>query len=157
MDYEEVDGLKEPAKRHRGLRVASAAGLALGLAAGGAAVAGATTGGSNGPSSQPAGQRPSGGMPPMGGSPPAAVGTVTSVSTSSFTIKTKDGTAVIVDVSGSTTYRDPGVSSPSLANVTVGETVAAFGTETSNTVTATSVAIGEPGGPGGPGGARPAE
>jgi hypothetical protein len=56
-----------------------------------------------------------------------------------------------------------------LTNVTVGETVAAFGTKTSNTVAATSVAIGEPGGPGGrgspgghpgpggPGGPPPAE
>ncbi len=77
---------------------------------------------------------------------------MTSVGASSFTIKAKDGSTVTVDVSGSTTYRDPSVSSPTLANVTVGETVAAFGTETSNTVTATSVAIGEPGGPGGPGG-----
>jgi hypothetical protein len=77
---------------------------------------------------------------------------VTSVGPSSFTIKTKDGTAVTVDVTSSTTYRDRGVSSPTLANVTVGETVAAFGTETSNTVSATSVAIGGPGGPGGHGG-----
>jgi hypothetical protein len=96
-------------------------------------------------------------MPPNGGTPPAAIGTVTTVGASSFTIKTKDGTTVTVDVSGSTTYRDRGVSSPTLANVTVGENVAAFGTETSNTVTATSVAIGGPGGPdghGGPGGHR---
>jgi hypothetical protein len=41
------------------------------------------------------------------------------------------------------------VTSPTLANVTVGETVAAFGTEASGTVTATSVDIGTPGG--GPG------
>ena len=48
------------------------------------------------------------------------------------------------------------MTTPTLANVTVGETVAAFGTETANTVTATSVAIGEPGGPGGHGGSPPA-
>jgi hypothetical protein len=77
---------------------------------------------------------------------------VATVGTSSFTIKTKDGTTVTVDVTSSTTYRDRGVASPTLANVTVGETVAAFGTETANTVAATSVAIGEPGGPGGHGG-----
>ena len=93
-----------------------------------------------------------------GGSPPAAVGTVATVGTDSFTIKTKDGTTVTVDVSSSTTYRDRDVTSPTLANVTVGEMVAAFGTKTANTVTATSVAIGEPGGPGvhgGPGGRGP--
>ena len=156
MSNDEIDGLEAPVKRHKGLRVASAAGLALGLAAGGAAVAGATTGGTGGPQSQSTGARPAGGMPPKGGSPPAAVGTVTTVGTSSFTIKTKDGSTVTVDVSGSTTYRDRGVSSPTLANVTVGETVAAFGTETSNTVTATSVAIGAPGGPGDHGGSPPA-
>jgi hypothetical protein len=164
-------------KRHRALRVASAAGLALGLAAGGAAVAGATTRGSSGTHSQPSGHRAGGKMPPgghgrPGGSPPAAVGTVATVGTTSFTIKAKDGTIVTVDVSGTTMYRDQGVSSPTLANVTVGETVAAFGTETANTVTATSVAIGEPGGhdghggpggrggpggPGAPGGSPPAE
>jgi hypothetical protein len=70
---------------------------------------------------------------------------------------------VTVDVTSSTTYNDQGVTSPTLANVTVGETVAAFGTEASGTVTATSVDIGTPGGgpgrfggagtrPGGPGG-----
>ncbi|HWE69663.1 MAG TPA: hypothetical protein VG205_04840, partial [Acidimicrobiales bacterium] len=52
----------------------------------------------------------------------------------------------------STTYRDREVTSPTLANVTAGEMVAAFGTDTSNTVTATSVEIGAPGGPGGHGG-----
>ncbi len=58
-----------------------------------------------------------------------------------------------VDVSSSTTYHDPAVSSPSFANVTAGAHVAVFGTETSGTVTATSVAIGGPpaGGPGGSG------
>jgi hypothetical protein len=39
---------------------------------------------------------------------------------------------------------DQGVTSPSIANVTVGEHVAVFGTDTSNTVTATSVGIGNP-------------
>ena len=139
-------------RRRRAVRVASVAGLALGLAAGGSAVAGATTSGSSGSQPPSAGQRPTRGTPPNGGSPPAAVGTVATVGPSSFTIKTHDGTTVTVDLSGSTTYRDRGVTTPTLANVTVGETVAAFGTETANTVTATSVAIGQPGGPGGHGG-----
>ncbi len=146
-------------RRRRAVRVASVAGLALGLAAGGSAVAGATTSGSSGANSTSTGQPPTGGMPPNGGSPPAVVGTVATVGSNSFTVKAKDGSTVTVDVSSSTTYRDRDVTSPTLANVTVGEMVAAFGTETSNTVTATSVDIGGPGGPGGhggPGGSPPA-
>jgi uncharacterized protein (UPF0261 family) len=81
------------------------------------------------------------------------VGTVKSVGDGTFTITSQGGTTVTVDVGSSTTYRDPGVTSPTIANVTVGEHVAVFGTDTSNTVTATSVAIGTPpsGGMGGPG------
>ena len=64
-----------------------------------------------------------------------------------------------VDVGSTTTYFDPGVSSPTLADVKVGEHVAVFGTESRGTVTATQVAIGNPpdgkGGPGGTGGGRP--
>jgi hypothetical protein len=83
------------------------------------------------------------------------VGTVKSVGDGTFAITTQDGTVVTVNVSGSTTYMDQGVTSPSIANVTVGEHVAVFGTDTSNTVTATGVAIGNPptGGKGGPIGA----
>jgi hypothetical protein len=92
---------------------------------------------------------PGGGPGRFGGSPPAAFGTVATVGTDDFTLTTKSGTTVTVDVTSSTTYNDQGVTSPTLANVTVGETVAAFGTEASGTVTATSVDIGTPGG--GPG------
>ncbi len=89
-----------------------------------------------------------------GGSPPAAMGTVASVGADTFTLTTQDKTTVTVNVGSTTTYRDPSVTSPTLANVTVGEHVAVFGTDTSNVVTATSVAIGDPpsGGKGGPGG-----
>jgi hypothetical protein len=88
----------------------------------------------------------------MGGTPPAAAGTVKSVGTDIFTLTTHSGTVVTVDVSSSTTYVDPKVTSASLSNVTVGEQVAVVGTDTSNTVTATKVLIGAPGGPGGQGG-----
>jgi hypothetical protein len=90
-----------------------------------------------------------------GGTPPAAVGTVKSVGDGTFTITAQDGTSVTVNVSSATTYMDQGVTSASIANVTVGEHVAVFGTDTSNTVAATSVAIGDPpaGGKGGPMGA----
>jgi endonuclease YncB( thermonuclease family) len=98
------------------------------------------------PSGGPGGNGP-------GGSPPAAVGTVASVGTGTFTLTTKDNTTVTVNVGTTTTYRDAGVTTPTLANVTVGENVAVFGTDTADVVTATSVALGEPpsGGPGGHG------
>jgi hypothetical protein len=93
-----------------------------------------------------------GGPGGSGGAAPAAVGTVTSVGDGTFTLTAQDGTAVTVNVSTTTTYLDAGVTSPTVANVTVGEHVAVFGTDTSNVVTATSVAVGEPpaGGKGGP-------
>ena len=145
-------------KRRRGVRVATAAAIALGLAVSGGAVAGATTS-----SSGATGATTPAGQPPGSGSPPAAMGTVKSVGDGTFALTTQDGTAVTVDVSGTTTYLDPGVTSPTIANVTVGEHVVVFGTESSDTVTATSVAIGNPpsgkGGPGngkgGPGGMPP--
>ncbi len=91
----------------------------------------------------------------MGGSPPSAFGTVKSVGDGTFTLTEQDGTTVTVNVTSATTYRDRDVTSPTIANVTVGEHVAVFGTDTSNVVSATSVAIGDPGGgPGGPGDPR---
>jgi len=89
----------------------------------------------------------------MGGSPPSAVGTVKSVGDGTFTITAQDGTTVTVNVSSTTRYMDAGVTSATIADVTVGEHVAVFGTDTSDVVTATSVAIGEPpaGGMRGPG------
>ena len=81
------------------------------------------------------------------GTPPAAVGTVESVGTDSsgvnfFTVKAKDGTTVTVDVTSSTTYKDPKVTSPSFADVSTGEMVMVQGTMASGVVTATSVSIG---------------
>jgi hypothetical protein len=148
-------------RRRRGVRVTSAAAIALGLAIGGGAAAGATT--SSTGSTPAASAGPTSGSqanrPPMGGSPPAAVGTVTSVGDGTFTITASDGTAVTVNVDSTTTYRDTSVASATIANVTVGEHVAVFGSDTSNVVTATSVGIGDPsaggGGPGGKGGTPP--
>src|SRR6202521_123021 len=144
-------------RRRRGVRVTSAAAVALGLVLAGGSVAGATT--SSTPSTASGPSTPDH-RPPFGGSPPAAVGTVASVGTGTFTLTTQDNTTVTVNVGTTTTYRDSGVTTPTIANVTVGEHVAVFGTDTSNVVTATSVAIGDPpgGGPGGhgPGGSPPA-
>ena len=139
-------------RRRRGVVVTSAAAIALGLALAGGGVAAASTAPTS--TSGSSGSSSTAGRPPMGGSPPAAMGTVASVGDNTFTLTTQDKTTVTVNVSSTTTYRDPSVTSPTLANVTVGEHVAVFGTDTSNVVTATSVAIGDPhsGGPGGPGG-----
>ncbi len=139
-------------RRRRGLRVTTAAAVALGLAVGGGAVANAAGSGSTPSTSVPGAPF---GHDGLGGTPPAAVGTVASVGTNTFTLTGRDGTKVTVDVGSTTTYVDPAVTSPSLADVKVGAHVAVFGTDSSNTVAATKVAIGGPGGPGdmdGPGG-----
>jgi hypothetical protein len=144
-------------RRRRGVRVTSAAVMALGLSLAGGSVAGATSASTGTTSSSSTASGSPIGRPPMGGSPPAAFGTVKSVGANTFTLTEQDGTVVTVNVGSTTSYLDPGVTSPSLANVTVGEHVAVFGTDTSDVVAATRVAIGTPpaggkGGPGGPGG-----
>jgi hypothetical protein len=84
----------------------------------------------------------------IGGPAPTVAGTVKSVDSTddSFTIESRSGTTYTVDVSGSTTYSDPSVTSPTLTNVTVGENVGVLGTESSTTVNASKVLIGGPGG-----------
>jgi hypothetical protein len=137
-------------KRRRGVRVTYAAAIALGLAIGGGAMAGAATG-SNSSTTPPANHADGpGGHPGFGRTPPAAFGKVASVGSDTFTVTGHDGTTVTVIVTGTTTYLDPGVTTPTLADVTVGAHVAVFGTDTNNTVTATQVGIG-PDGSGGPG------
>jgi hypothetical protein len=69
-------------------------------------------------------------------------GTVASVGSGSFTLTTRAGTTVTVNVTSTTTFKDPSSSSASLADVTVGQHVAVTGTDTSNTVAATAVFIG---------------
>jgi ABC-type lipopolysaccharide export system ATPase subunit len=76
-------------------------------------------------------------------------GTVVSVGVNSFVVTTHSGSKFIVNVTKETTYRDHDVTSPSFANIKVGEMVAVFGPETSGPVTAISVGIGTPGGRGG--------
>ena len=130
-------------KRRRGVRVTTAAAVALGLAvAGGAMATGSLAGATTTSTTSAPGSASHPDMPFNGGTPPAAMGTVKSVGNGTFTITTRDGTTVTVNVSGTTTYLDQGVTSPTIANVTVGEHVAVFGTDTSNTVTASKVAIG---------------
>jgi hypothetical protein len=75
---------------------------------------------------------------------PTVLGTVKSVSGDSFTVTAQDGTNITVEVNKATTYFDVGVSSPTISDVTVGQHVAVFGTEGSDSITATKVAIGTP-------------
>ena len=61
---------------------------------------------------------------------PAAAGSVQSVdpSTDSFTIKTTSGSSLIVTTSSTTTYRKPGATSASFADISTGEQVLVMGT-----------------------------
>ncbi len=88
-----------------------------------------------------------GGHGGAGGTPPAAFGTVETLGSDTFTVKTYNGSTVTVDVNSSTTYKDRGVTSPTFTDVKMGGTVIVQGTTSSGTVTATSVVIGF-GGPG---------
>ncbi len=85
---------------------------------------------------------------------PGAVGTVASVngsdssgscgvadSSGDFTVSGLMSTTSTVDVSTMTTFVSPGATSPSFAAVCVGDLVAAFGTESSGTVSATKVLV----------------
>jgi len=131
-------------------RLAVASGAVAGLTVVLVGAAGATT-------TTPSGERPGPartGRPPGGGKPPTAVGKVTSVGTGTFTLETRGKTTIIVDVSAGTTFRDPKVTSPSIADVAVGDRVGVIGFRTSDTVDATTVMVGMPG-PGGPRGAPP--
>ena len=108
-----------------------------------------------------------------GGPPPGArtqhnghqstlTGAITSLGSGSFVLTTAWGATWTINVSPSTTYAEHGVSSPSLANVSVGDGAVVSGTQvTTSMVDASSVAISPPaasgaasgkGGPGHPAG-----
>jgi hypothetical protein len=131
-------------RRRRGVRVTTAAAMALGLLLGGGAVAGAATA----PGS-PSGPPAHSGRPV--GVTPTAEGTVKSVGANTFTLTTRSDTTVTVNVTSTTTYRDPGVKSPDFATIAVGQRVAVVGSDTADVIAATSVMIGNPpaGGKGG--------
>ena len=152
----DTDPLATLDKRRRGVRVTYAAAIVLGLAIGGGAVAGAASGSSSSSTPPSPGAEGPGGLGNFGGTPPVALGTVASIGTNSFTVTTHDGTKVTVNVTGTTTYLDSAVTTPSLADVKVGDRVAVFGTDSADTVTATKVAVRGPDGDGdgGPGGHR---
>ncbi len=89
--------------------------------------------------------------------PAAAAGTVKEKGTSSLTLTIRDGSTVVVKVTSSTTYEVSGITSPTLADIKVGDVVMASGTKNADgSLSATSVrshAAGDFGGPGmgGPG------
>jgi hypothetical protein len=74
-----------------------------------------------------------------------AVGTVASVSASSFTMTTAAGQKVTVDEASSTTYQN-GTNSTSANAITTGESVLALGTTSGTTITATQVIVQPAGG-----------
>jgi hypothetical protein len=76
-----------------------------------------------------------------------AAGTVSSLSTSKFTLSTSTGQKVTVDEASSTTYQK-GTSSTSASAVTTGEPVLVLGTVNSTTITAAQVIV-QPTGSGG--------
>ena len=125
--------------------VVAATGISVGVAA-----SGSTTTPSNGtttaahfPGGSP-GSAGSGGGASNARSGPAAGGadgTVTSVSTSSFTLTTSAGQKVTIDENSSTQYLN-GTSSTSANAVTKGESVLVLGTTDSTTITASQVVVG---------------
>ena len=75
---------------------------------------------------------------------PAAAGTVQVAPTNgatTFTIQTRDGSTVTIDVSSATTYLQRGVSDASLTSVAANDLVAVFGTVSGSTVSASQVVI----------------
>jgi hypothetical protein len=82
-----------------------------------------------------------------GPAPGGASGTVTSVSTSGFTLSTAAGQEVTVDEASSTQYQK-GTSSTVPSAVTKGEPVLVLGTTSGTTITATQVIVQPTGAPG---------
>ncbi len=91
--------------------------------------------------------------------PATSVGTVKEKSATSLTLTTRDGSTVVVKVTSTTTYQVAGITSPTLADVKVGDVVMTAGTRNADgSLTATVVrshAAGQFGGPGGGFGAGP--
>ncbi|MCW3016349.1 MAG: hypothetical protein JWO02_3441, partial [Solirubrobacterales bacterium] len=106
-----------------------------------------SAGASNGSAGAGTGQTATAGFAAKAGSNarsgPAAggvVGTVSSVSTSSFTVSTSGGQKVTVKKASSTTYRK-GTSSSSASAITKGAPVLVLGTANGTTITATQVVV----------------
>ena len=129
--------------------VVAATGISVGFAASGSTTTASspTTTGAHFPGGSAggaAGGAESGGGASNARSGPAAGGadgTVTSVSTSSFTLTTSAGQKVTIDENSSTQYLK-GTSSTSASAVTKGKIVLVLGTTDSTTITASQVIVG---------------
>lgn len=74
---------------------------------------------------------------------PHVAGTVAATSSDSITIKRRNGTTVVAHVSSSTTYKVPGVTNASLANIEVGMRIVVVGRQRSDgSIDAVSVRAG---------------
>jgi len=71
--------------------------------------------------------------------PALAGGTVTATSTTSITVKTRDGSSLTIEVGSTTKYQVVGVTTATLSDVKVGAIVMAEGTRTGGTFSATVV------------------
>jgi hypothetical protein len=144
-------GITQRASNAAGSKMARTFGAAtIGIAATAAIVAMAGPASANAPSSGSSGQPTTSGHHHGHGPGDAGrhghylQGSVVSVGSDNFVVA--DGSkTVTVDVSSTTTYTDAGVASPTLSNVTAGEWVTVSGSpDSSDTVTATTVTIGQP-------------
>jgi Domain of unknown function (DUF5666) len=124
-------------------RSIAAGAAAIAVAGGSYGIVSATSSSPAAASSSPAASSSSGGGGSNARSGPAAggsSGTVTSVSTSGFTITTPAGQKVTVKEASSTTY-EKGTSPASASAITAGEPVLVLGTTNSTTITATQVTV----------------
>jgi hypothetical protein len=117
-----------------GIAVIAVVVAVIAIADSGSSTSAAKTG-SNGPLGAKAGSNARSG-PAAGG----VVGTVSSVSTSSFTVSTSAGQKVTVKTASSTTYRK-GTSSASASALKKGEPVLVLGTANGTSITATQVVV----------------
>ena len=125
-----------------GAAALAVAGGAYGIATSSSGTATASTTSPAASSSPAAGHGSSGGGSNARSGPAAggSSGTVSSVSTSGFTITTSAGQKVTVDEASSTTYQE-GTSPASASAITTGEPVLVLGTTNSTTITATQVTV----------------
>jgi hypothetical protein len=136
--------VRRASNRRRGRIVAAAVTFAVvGLSAGCAASTSPTATSSSTTARQPGPGGAAGGQGPNARSGPAsggASGTVSTVSTASFTISTSAGQNVTVNEASSTTYQR-GTSSIPASALTRGESVLVLGTTSGTTITATQVLV----------------
>jgi membrane-bound inhibitor of C-type lysozyme len=130
-------------------RVIAAAVAAIAIAGGSYGIVTATSSSAATPaasSSSPAGGFGSGGGSNARSGPAAggSVGTITSVSSSGFTLTTATGQKVTIKEASSTTY-EKGASTATASAVTSGEPVLVLGTTDNTTITAAQVIVQPPG------------